>query len=75
MFGPDAGSLTVTLLLILAPVVIFCALVATKLLDKFPSYNAGYAILFLVIILTVNVSALYLFLLILLIYFFLVCLN
>lgn len=75
MFGPDAGSLTVTLLLILAPVVIFCALVATKLLHKFPSYNAVYAILFLVIILTVNVSALYLFLLILLIYFFLVCLN
>ncbi|KAK6150548.1 hypothetical protein DH2020_015480 [Rehmannia glutinosa] len=55
MFGPDVGSLTVTLILILAPVVIFCALVARNLLHEFPSRNAGYAILLLVIIFTIYV--------------------
>ncbi|EYU31116.1 hypothetical protein ABFS82_08G235600 [Erythranthe guttata] len=55
MFGPDVGSLIFTLLLILAPVFVFCALVATKLLHELHSYNAGYAILFLVIFLTIYV--------------------
>ncbi|KAI3451050.1 hypothetical protein Pfo_007715 [Paulownia fortunei] len=55
MFGPDVGSLIVTLLLILAPVVIFCALVARNLLHEFPSHNAGYAILLVVIIFTICV--------------------
>ncbi|GER35110.1 DHHC-type zinc finger family protein [Striga asiatica] len=51
MFGPDVGSLSVTLTLILAPVIIFCALVARNLLHEFPSRKIGYAILVVLLLL------------------------
>ncbi|KAA8546960.1 hypothetical protein F0562_003389 [Nyssa sinensis] len=55
IFGPDARSLIVTLLLILVPIVIFCTLVARNLLHEFPAYNAGYAILVVAIVFTIYV--------------------
>ncbi|XP_052191366.1 protein S-acyltransferase 8-like [Diospyros lotus] len=58
IFGPDARSLIITLLLILVPVIIFYALVAGNLVHKFPSYNAGYAILVVAIIFTIYVLVL-----------------
>ena len=58
IFGPDARSLIVTLLLILVPVVIFCAFVVINLIDEFPSNNPGYAILATTIIFTIYVSSL-----------------
>ncbi|KAK3016149.1 hypothetical protein RJ639_005451, partial [Escallonia herrerae] len=58
MFGPDARSLIVTILLILVPVVIFCTFVATKLLHKFPAYNTGYAILVVAVFFTIYVLGL-----------------
>lgn len=57
MFGPDAKSLVVTLLLILVPVIIFCTSVARNLVHEFIAYNAGYAILVVAILLTVYVSS------------------
>ncbi|GFZ14649.1 DHHC-type zinc finger family protein [Actinidia rufa] len=53
IFGPDARSLIVTLLLILVPVIIFCAFVVINLIDEFPSNNPGYAILATTIIFTI----------------------
>ncbi|KAK9670543.1 hypothetical protein RND81_13G208400 [Saponaria officinalis] len=61
VFGPDARSLIVSVLLILVPSVIFCAFVAQNLLHKFPSYNAGYGILVVTIIFTIYVLVLLLF--------------
>ncbi|PSS26680.1 Protein S-acyltransferase [Actinidia chinensis var. chinensis] len=58
IFGPDARSLIVTLLLILVPVVIFCAFVVINLVDELPSYNAGYAILATTVIFTIYVLVL-----------------
>ncbi|XP_047310050.1 protein S-acyltransferase 8-like isoform X2 [Impatiens glandulifera] len=55
IFGPDARSLIFTLLLILVPVVIFCSLVAKNLFHRFPSYDAGYAILLVTIFFTIYV--------------------
>lgn len=57
IFGPDARSLLVTLLLIIVPVIIFCVFVARHLRHEFSSYNAGYAILVAVIVFTIHVSS------------------
>lgn len=56
IFGPDAKSLLVTLLLIIVPVTIFCALVARHLRHEFSPYNAGYAVLVAAIAFTIYVS-------------------
>lgn len=61
IFGPDARSLIVTVLLILVPSVIFCTFVARNLLHRFPTYNAGYAILVVAIVFTTYVLVLLLF--------------
>ncbi|KAK9678717.1 hypothetical protein RND81_11G229000 [Saponaria officinalis] len=61
IFGPDARSLIVSVLLVLVPAVIFCIFVARNLLHKFSSYNSGYAILAATIIYTVYVLVLLLF--------------
>ncbi|KAL5139590.1 Protein S-acyltransferase 8 [Glycine soja] len=55
VFGPDARSLFVTLLLIIVPVIIFCVCVASHLRHEFSSYNSGYAILVVAILFTIHV--------------------
>ncbi|KAL6506610.1 Protein S-acyltransferase 8 [Orobanche hederae] len=58
IFGPDARSLLITLLLIIVPVVIFCVFVARHLRHEFSSYNTGYAILIMAIVFTIYVLVL-----------------
>ncbi|XP_057973396.1 LOW QUALITY PROTEIN: protein S-acyltransferase 8-like [Malania oleifera] len=58
IFGPDARSLLVTLLLIIVPVILFCVFVARHLRHQFSSYNAGYAVLVAAIIFTIYVLVL-----------------
>ncbi|TKY51439.1 S-acyltransferase 8 [Spatholobus suberectus] len=55
VFGPDARSLLVTLLLIIVPVIIFCVCVARHLRHEFSSYYSGYAILAGAILFTIHV--------------------
>jgi palmitoyltransferase ZDHHC9/14/18 len=39
IFGPDVKSIFTTLFLVIAPVAVFCAFVARKLLDDFPHHS------------------------------------
>ena len=55
IFGPDAKSILLTIVLIVAPVAVFCAFVARKLLDDFP-HHWGWSIMVIVIVLTLFVS-------------------
>ncbi|CAN8230660.1 unnamed protein product [Cochlearia groenlandica] len=55
IFGPDAKSLPVTLLLIIVPVTLFCVFVARHLRHEFSPYNAGYAIFVVAILFTIYV--------------------
>jgi palmitoyltransferase ZDHHC9/14/18 len=55
IFGPDVKSIFTTLFLVIAPVAVFCAFVARKLLDDFP-HHSGYSILIVVIVHTIFVS-------------------
>ncbi|TKY46052.1 S-acyltransferase 8 [Spatholobus suberectus] len=55
IFGPDARSLLVTLMLIIVPVIIFCVFVARHLRHEFSSYNAGYAILVVAVLFNIYV--------------------
>lgn len=56
IFGPDARSVPVTVLLIIVPVILFCVFVARHLRHEFSPYNAGYAILVVAILFTIYVS-------------------
>ncbi|XP_030952197.1 protein S-acyltransferase 8-like [Quercus lobata] len=58
IFGPDARSLLVTLLLIIVPIVIFCVFVARHLRHEFLNNNVGYAILVVAIVFTIFVLVL-----------------
>jgi palmitoyltransferase ZDHHC9/14/18 len=58
IFGPDARSLIVTLLLIIVPIIIFCVFVARHLRHEFSPDNVGYVILVMAIIFTIYVSLL-----------------
>ncbi|XP_022740568.1 probable protein S-acyltransferase 7 isoform X3 [Durio zibethinus] len=52
IFGPDVRSLGLTILLIVAPVSIFCVFVARKLMDDF-SHHLGISIMVVAVVFTV----------------------
>ncbi|TKY60555.1 S-acyltransferase 7 [Spatholobus suberectus] len=54
IFGPDVKIIFVSIFLIVAPVAVFCAMVARKLLDDFP-HHAGWSIMAVIIALTLFV--------------------
>lgn len=56
IFGPDARSLLITLLLVIVPVTIFCVFVARHLRHQFSVHNAGYAVIVAAIVFTIHVS-------------------
>ncbi|XP_019175166.1 PREDICTED: protein S-acyltransferase 8-like [Ipomoea nil] len=58
IFGPDARSLLITLLLVIVPVTIFCVFVARHLRHQFSPHNAGYAIIVVSIVFTIHVLVL-----------------
>ncbi|KAF8115465.1 hypothetical protein N665_0026s0010 [Sinapis alba] len=55
IFGPDAKSVPVTVLLIIVPVILFCVFVARHLRHEFSPYNAGYGILVVALLFTIYV--------------------
>lgn len=57
VFGPDAWSLVVTLLLITVPSVIFCTHVVRNLIPELSPPYGGYVILVAAVALTLYVSA------------------
>ncbi|VFR00307.1 unnamed protein product [Cuscuta campestris] len=58
IFGPDARSLLITLLLVTVPVTIFCVFVARHLRHQFSPLDAGYAVLVAPIVFTIIVLVL-----------------
>lgn len=54
IFGPDARSLLLTLLLIIGPVAVFCIFVARKLINDF-QHHLGILIMVIVLVLTLSV--------------------
>ncbi|KAJ4850214.1 Protein S-acyltransferase 8 [Turnera subulata] len=58
IFGPDAKSLLITILLIVVPIVVFCTNVASNLVHRFPLHNEGYAIFAAAILFTIYVLVL-----------------
>eukprot|EP00252_Welwitschia_mirabilis_P017074 TRINITY_DN37950_c0_g1_i1.p1 TRINITY_DN37950_c0_g1~~TRINITY_DN37950_c0_g1_i1.p1 ORF type:complete len:446 (+),score=15.62 TRINITY_DN37950_c0_g1_i1:154-1491(+) len=57
IFGPDVRSLFLTIFLILAPTILFCAQIGRKLLDMFPVY-AGVLILIIPAVLAAYIMVL-----------------
>lgn len=55
IFGPDVRSLGLTMFLIVAPVVVFCAFVARKLMGNYSPYW-GISIMVVAVVFTVYVS-------------------
>ncbi|KAL8139976.1 hypothetical protein V2J09_005997 [Rumex salicifolius] len=51
VFGPDVRSLFLTIFLIVAPVSVFCAFVARKLMDDYPN-NWGISIVVVIVVFT-----------------------
>ncbi|XP_030542347.1 probable protein S-acyltransferase 6 [Rhodamnia argentea] len=54
IFGPDAGSLLLTLLLIIVPVAVFCIFVARKFINDY-QHHLGISIMVVVLVLTLSV--------------------
>ncbi|TXG54911.1 hypothetical protein EZV62_020167 [Acer yangbiense] len=54
IFGPDVRSLGLTIFLIVAPVAVFCAFVAQKLMDEF-SHHLGISVMVVAVLFTVYV--------------------
>ncbi|KAF8408462.1 hypothetical protein HHK36_007616 [Tetracentron sinense] len=57
IFGPDVRSLALTILLIAAPVTVFCVFVARKLMDDF-SHHLGISIVVVAVVFTIYILVL-----------------